>query len=266
MKDNMISPLAHIDPSAKIGENVTIYPFAFIDADVEIGDGCVIMPYTSIMNGTRMGRNNKVYQGSIIGADPQDFRWKGDKTYCYIGDNNIIREHVIINRGIKPEGGTRIGDNCFIMAKTHIGHDSEIIGRCVIGNGVAIAGNAVVDECSILSSGVIVHEGSHIGRWVLVKGGCRISSNVPPYAIFAHNPVEFFGVNAVVMRKKGFSEADIDNVAKSYRHLYQTQTSVFNALKRIEADIDECQIKHDIIDFVNKADNRLVAISRELSV
>ena len=154
----MISPLAHVDPSAKIGKDVTIHPFAFIDANVEIGDGCEIMPYTSIINGTRMGRNNKVYQGSIIGADPQDFRWKGDQTYCFIGENNTIREHVIINRGIKTEGGTRIGNDCFIMAKSHIGHDSELKGRSVIGNGVAIAGDAVIDECTILSSGVIVHE------------------------------------------------------------------------------------------------------------
>jgi len=261
----MISPLAHVDPSAKIADNVTIYPFAFIDADVEIGEGCVIMPYTSIMNGTRMGRNNKVYQASIIGADPQDFRWKGDKTYCYIGDNNVIREHVIINRGITPDGGTRVGNGAFIMAKSHIGHDSNIKGRCVIGNGVAIAGDAEVGECSILSSGVIVHEKCRIGDWVLVKGGCRIGSNVPPFAIFAHNPVEFFGVNAIVMGKKGFSHDDIDNVAKSYRHLYQTQTSVFNALKRIEADVEDCEVKQRIIAFVKESNNHLVAIPRELS-
>ena len=87
----MISPLAYVDPSAKIAEGVKIHPFAYIDADVEIGEGTEIMPYTSIIRGTRIGRNNRIYQGSIIGADPQDFRWKGEKTYCFIGDNNTIR-------------------------------------------------------------------------------------------------------------------------------------------------------------------------------
>ncbi len=111
-----ISPLAHVDPTAKIGENVTIHPFAYIDADVEIGDNCEIMSYTSIIHGTIMGRNNKIYQGSIIGADPQDFRWKGEKTFCIIGDNNVIREHVIINRSIHEGKATRIGDDSFIMA------------------------------------------------------------------------------------------------------------------------------------------------------
>ena len=142
----MTSPLAHVDPSAKIGANVTIHPFAFIDKDVEIGDGCEIMPYASVLNGTRMGRNNRVYQGAIIGADPQDFRWKGETTYCFIGDNNTIRENVIINRGITSAGGTRIGNDNFIMAKCHIGHDSHIKGRCVLGNGVTMAGDCDIDE------------------------------------------------------------------------------------------------------------------------
>lgn len=260
----MISPLAHVDPSAKIGRDVTIHPFAFIDANVEIGDGCEIMSYTSVIRGTRMGKNNKVYQGSIIGADPQDFRWKGDESFCYIGDNNVIREHVIINRGITSEGGTRIGNDSFIMAETHIGHDTHIMGRCVIGNGVTIAGDAEVGECTILSSGVILHENSRVGSWVLVKGGCRISGNVPPYIIVAHNPVTYFGVNAVILRKHGFTEEQIDDVAKAYRHVYQTGTSVFNALKRIEADVEQGDVRNNIVSFIRDCNLKLVAIPQDL--
>ncbi len=260
----MISPLAYVDPNAKIGANVTIHPFAYIDANVEIGDGCEIMSYTSILKGTRMGKNNKVYQNSIIGADPQDFRWHGEETYCYIGDNNVIREHVIINRGIRTEGGTRIGDDSFIMAETHIGHDSHIKGRSVIGNGVTIAGDAEVGECSILSSGVILHENSNVGQWCLIKGGCRISGNVPPFVIMAHNPAVYFGVNAVILRKHGYTEEQIDDIAKAYRHIYQSGTSVFNALKRIEADLDESEIRDVIVGFVRDRNLKIVAIPRDL--
>lgn len=251
----MISQLAYVDKNAKIGNNVTVHPFAYIDANVEIGDNCEIMPYASILHGTRMGRNNKVFQGAIIGADPQDFRWGGDETYCHIGDDNIIREQVIINRGINSEGGTRIGNGTFIMAQTHIGHDSLIVGKNVIGNGVSIAGDAVLDECSILSSHVIMHEKSRVGKWCLIKGGTRISSNVPPYLIMAHNPAKYYGVNSMIMRKKGFTDEDIENVAKAYRHIYQAQTSVYNALKRIEADIDDCEIRRNILGFIR--DNSL---------
>lgn len=151
----MISPLAHVDPSAKIGKDVTIHPFAFIDANVEIGDGCVIMPYVSIVRGTRMGKNNKVYQGAIIGADPQDFRWKGQETHCYIGDNNTIRENVIINRGIETEGGTRIGDNSFLMANSHVGHDSHLCNGVVIGNNVSIAGDVEIGNSAIDRKSVV---------------------------------------------------------------------------------------------------------------
>lgn len=260
----MISPLAYVDPSARIGENVTIHPFAYIDGDVEIGDGCEIKPYVSILRGTRMGKNNKVYQHSVIGADPQDFRWNGEQTYCYIGDNNVIRESVIINRGIKPEGGTRLGNDSFLMADVHIGHDCDLKGRCVVGNGVQMAGHVTIGECVILSSGVIMHEDSSVGDWVLIKGGCRISGNVPPYVIMAHNPASYFGVNAVILRKHGYSEEQIDDIAKAYRHIYQSQTSVFNALKRIEVDLDPSEVRDTILGFVRGVNLSLVAIPHDL--
>lgn len=260
----MISPSAHVDPTAKLGKNVKIHPFAFVDANVEIGDNCEIMPYAMIVNGTRMGCNNKIYPGCVIGADPQDFRWKGEQTYCYIGNNNVIREQVIINRGITSESGTTIGDECVVMAQSHIGHDSKLLGRIVIGNGVALAGNTEIGECTILSSGVIVHENCRVGKWVLVKGGCRIGSNVPPYVIVAHNPVEFFGVNAWIMRKHGFTEELIDDAAKCYRHLYQSQTSVFNAVKRMVADVPESSLRADIVDFIRSVDGKIVAVPVDL--
>lgn len=256
----MISPLAYVDPSAKIADGVNIHPFAYIDADVEIGEGTEIMPYTSIIRGTRIGRNNRIYQGSIIGADPQDFRWKGEKTYCFIGDNNTIREHVIINRGITSEGGTRIGSDSFIMAETHIGHDSHIADKCVLGNGVTIAGDAEVGACSILSSGVILHERSKLGEWTLIKGGCRISGNVPPFVIMAHNPASYFGVNAYVMRKNGFNDKQIDDIAKAYRNIYQSGISVFNALRRIEADLDPSEIRDNIMNFITNVKLKIVAV------
>ena len=136
----MISPLAYVDPAAKIGRDVTIHPFAYIDRDTVIGDNCEIMPYASIIHGTTLGKNVKVYQGAIVGADPQDFRWKGCDTYCWVGDNTVIREHVIINRGIQCEGGTRIGSDCFVFANSHVGQDSDVGDHCVLGNHVALAG------------------------------------------------------------------------------------------------------------------------------
>lgn len=247
----MISSLAYVDPAAKLGKDVTIHPFAYIDADTVLGDGCEIMPYASIIRGTTLGNNVKVYQGAIVGADPQDFRWKGDVSHCIVGDSTVIREHVIINRSIHAGGATVIGSECLICANSHIGHDSSVASRCVVGNNVSVAGDVVIDRGTILSSSVVVHEKSRIGKLALIKGGTRISSNVPPFTIMAHNPVVYYGVNSTIMRKHaGFSEDQIDDIAKAYRHIYQCSTSVFNALKRIETDITDSPVRAEILSFV----------------
>ena len=255
----MVSPLAYVDPTAKLGNNVTVHPFAFIDKNVEIGDNCEILPYASIMSGARLGSNNKIYQGAIISADPQDFRWKGEDTFCYIGDNNTIREHVIINRGIAAEGGTRIESNCWIMADTHIGHDSHIKSYNVVGNGVKIAGNVTTERGVILSSNVILHEGVNVGALTLIKGGCRISSNVPPFIIIAHNPATYYGINSYILQKHAkYTPQLIDDIAKAYRHIYQSSSSLFNALVRIETDIDSSEARDEILEFIRSHKNEIV--------
>ena len=260
----MISSLAYVDPSAKLGNNVTVHPFAYIDRDVEIGDDCEIFPYASVMRGTAMGKKCRVFQGAIIGAEPQDFRWKGEDTRCVIGDSVTIREHVIINRGIHPDGGTSIGSETFIMADAHVGHDTKVMGRCVIGNGATVAGDCEIDECSILSSNCVLHEGSKVGKWVLVKGGCRIAGNVPPYVIIAHNPAAYFGINAYIMRKKEFSDQQIDDIAKAYRNILQSGISLYTAMRRIEADIEPSQVRSEILNFIRSNNSHIVAIPVDL--
>lgn len=260
----MISPLAHVDPAAKLGKNVTVYPFAFIDKDVVVGDNCEIYPYASLMPGARLGNNCRVFQGAIISAEPQDFRYKGEPSLCELGDNVVVREHVIINRSIFAGKSTVIGHDSFVMANSHIGHDTVIEGKTVVGNGAVIAGDCKVEECVILSSNSVLHENSKVGKWSLIKGGCRISGNVPPFIIVAHNPVQYFGVNAYVMRKNGFTDDQIDDIAKAYRNVYQSGISVFNALRRIEADIDPSEIRDAITGFIRDNNLSIVAIPVDL--
>lgn len=255
-----ISPLAFVNPSAKIGDNVIIDPFAFIDADTVIGDNCHIHPHVSILKGAILGHDNEIFDGAIISADPQDFRWKGAKSQVVIGNNNIIREYVIINRSIFENQATVIHDNTFIMAQTHIGHDSEIGSNCVLGNAVKIAGDCKIGDHTVLSSGAIVHERCEVGQWVLVKGGCRVNSNVPPYVIVAHNPIVYYGVNAYIMRHYGFDEDVIDDIAKCYRHVYQCNTSVLNAVRRINEDIVASTERDAILSFISSHNNKIAAV------
>lgn len=257
---SQLSNLAYIDPEAKIGKDVRIDAFAYIDKNVEIGDGCHIHAHASILSGSRIGKNNEIFENAIISATPQDFRWKGEESFVKIGDNNKIREQVIINRSIIKDGETKVGDNSFIMAQTHIGHDSIIGNYCVLGNAVKIAGNVEIGNYSILSSNALVHEKCHVGEWALIKGGCRVNGHVPPYAVMAHNPISYFGVNAYILKKAKKPDHIIDDIAKCYRHLYQSGTSVFNALRRIKDDVEVSSERDAIILFVENHDMLLAAV------
>ncbi len=261
---NQISSQAHISPNAKIGQNVTIHPFAYIDDNVVIGDNCEIMSYASILSGARLGKNVKVFQGAIVSATPQDFRWKGEESFVEIADNTVIREQVIINRGIRKDSCTSIGHDSFILAQTHIGHDTKVGDYCVLGNSVKIAGDVTIGSYCILSSGVIVHEKNELAEWVLIKGGCRVNSNVPPYVIMAHNPISYYGVNAYILQKAGKTNDTIENIAKAYRHIYQSHTSAFNALQRIAADIEDSKEKHAIVGFIKDHNYKIVALPAEV--
>ncbi len=260
-----ISPLAYVNPSAKLGEDVTIDAFAYIDADVEIGDGTHIMSHCSVIGGTRIGKNNKIYDGCVIGADPQDFRWKGEKGLCVIGDGNHIYQHVIINRSIRTGEATSVGNNSFVMAQSHIGHDSKVGNYCVLGNGVKVAGDVKISDYTILSSGVIVHEKCEIGQWCLIKGGSRVTGNVAPFCIMAHNPISYFGVNAFILRKGHKAEDRIDDIAKCYRHIYQTGTSLYNALLRIQNDVDESEERNMILDFISSHNMKIAGLPLDAS-
>ncbi|MDE7410071.1 MAG: acyl-ACP--UDP-N-acetylglucosamine O-acyltransferase [Muribaculaceae bacterium] len=249
---NNISPLSFVHPEAKLGDNITVGAFVYIDRNVEIGDNCFIHSHTSILSGSRIGRNNRIYEGCIIAATPQDFRWKGEESYVEIGDDNRIREHVIINRSIHEGKSTRIGNGTCVMAQSHIGHDTQIGNKCVLGNGVKIAGDCKIGDCCIFSSGSLVHEGYEVGDYVLVKGGCRVTGNVPPYVVMAHNPISYFGVNSYILGQAGMSDEKIDDIAKCYRHIYQSSIALHHACKRICEDVDDSEQRRNILDFLKR--------------
>lgn len=254
----MISPLAYVNPEAKIGKNVTIHPFAYIDKDVEIGDNCTIMPYASILSGTRMGTDNIVYQGAIVGATPQDFKFKGDDTLLKIGNHNTIREKVIINRGTNTSDCTIVGDGNFLLEGVHLAHDTHLGNKCVLGNGAKTAGNCTIDDCAILGSEVIIKHGCHVGSWALVRDGCRANKDVPPYIVAAHNPITYYGINAIILAKEGYADEVIDDIAKAYRQIYQCGTSLENALRRIREIISVGPEIQYLLDFIEHSQKGII--------
>lgn len=249
----MISPLAYVDPSAQIGKNVTIHPFAYIDKNVVIGDNCVVMPYASIMSGARLGSGNVIYQGAVIGTPPQDFKHKGEDTIVRIGDNNVIRENAVIIRASAPEHETVIGDGNFIMQAVRISHDATIGNHCIIGNGSYVAGRSTVGNYSILASSVIMTGHIRVGDWSVIQGGCRFSNDVPPYVVVAHEPAAFYSINTKVLQHNGFSETIIKHIAHAYRIIYHANTSVDDAIYRVEQQVPRGEEINNIIKFITES-------------
>ncbi|MEI3155500.1 MAG: acyl-ACP--UDP-N-acetylglucosamine O-acyltransferase [Odoribacter sp.] len=258
----MISPLAYIDTEAKLGKNVTVHPFAYIDKNVEIGDNCTIMPYASILSGTRMGVDNIVYQGAIIGATPQDFKFKGEDTLLKIGNHNTIREKVIINRGTNTTDCTIVGNGNFLLEGVHLAHDTHLGNNCVLGNGAKTTGNCVIDDCAILGNDVILKHGCHVGSWALLKDGCRANKDVPPFIVAAHNPITYYGINAVILSKeKQLPETIIDDIAKAYRQIYQCSTSLENAIRRIKEIIPLNPEISYLIEFIENSKKGIIGVN-----
>lgn len=246
----MISPLAYVDPAAKIGKNVTIHPFAYIDKNVEIGDDNVIMPYASVLSGARMGKGNTVYQGAVIAAVPQDFAYRGEDTLAIIGNNNVIRENAVIIRGTHAGHATTVGDNNFIMTAARLSHDVEVGNSCIIGNGSQVSGNCIIQDCAILTSNVLMQGNTRLGSYAAVQGGCRFTKDVPPYIVAAHDPIEFYSINTIVLEHSGVSETVIKHIAQAYRILYKSNTSQHDALIRIKEQIPNSPEINRIIEFV----------------
>ena len=249
----MISPLAYIDANAKIGKNVTIHPFAYIDKNVEIGDNCEIMPHVSVMSGTRMGSGNRVFQGSVLGAEPQDFKYKGDETLLVIGNDNVIRENVVINRATNSTGRTVVGNGNFIHEGVHISHDTKIGDHCVLGYGSKLSGNCQLEDCVIFGGNVLMSQGCRVGCWAMIQTGCRFRKDIPPYIVAAKEPTSYYGINAMILEHEGYPDKVIKHMSHAYRIIYQGNTSIFDALLMVKDQVPMSDEIQHIIDFISES-------------
>lgn len=254
----MISNLAYVDPTAKIGENVTIMPFAYIDKDVEIGNDTVIMPYAALYRGTVIGERNTIYSNAMISVEPQDFHYEGEKSKVIIGNDNKIRENVVIARGLNPDGATRIGNGNFIMEKVHICHDVVIGNDCVVGIGSIIAGDCTIDDEVIMSNHVVLHQKNRIGRLSLIQSGCRVQKDVPPYIVTNGNPVVYHGVNAEILKRKNVGDRILRHIANAYRLIFKGDTSLEDAVIKIEEQIPASNEIANIVSFVKSSKRGII--------
>ena len=247
-----LAPTARVHADAVIGAGARIGEFCVIESDVTLGRNCVLEPYVYVKRWTTMGSGNAISAGTVLGTDPLDKTFTGERSYLRIGNGNIIREHYTISRGTEPESVTEIGDGNYIMTSGHIAHNCKIGNSTVICSCALVAGYVEVEDQAFISGGVVVHQFSKIGRLAMIGGNTRVNSDVPPFFLYSGFNVEPKGLNLVGLKRTGFQPPQIAALKTAYRLLYRSGLKLEDALRRIEAEAATPETAH-LVAFIRRS-------------
>lgn len=231
-----VHPTALVHPNAKLADKVTIGPYAVIGEHVSIGSGTRIESHVVIDGWTDIGADNRISPFCSIGQPPQDLRYAGEPTRVVIGDRNIIREYVTVNRGTPGgHGVTTVGDQNFFMAYAHIAHDCRVGSRTVLANAATLAGHVVVGDWVMIGGLVGIHQHVRIGAHAIISGCSGLGQDVPPFLIASGRPATLFGLNLVGLKRRGFNDEQLQAIKKAYQTLFRSTLKRADALKRVSA-------------------------------
>jgi UDP-N-acetylglucosamine acyltransferase len=245
----VVAPTARIHPDSDIGPRTRIGDFCVIEQDVVIGADCLLEPYVYIKRWTTLGGRNTISAATVLGTDPLDKNFTGERSYLRIGNGNTIREHYTISRGTKPESETIIGDGNYIMTAGHIAHNCTIGNDTVIASTALISGYVDIEDQAFVSGGVVVHQFSKIGRLAMIAGGIRVNMDAPPFFMYADFDIRPNGLNLVGLKRAGFTPDQIGALKRAYRLLYRSRLKLDDALRRIEQEIPTDETLH-LVRFV----------------
>jgi UDP-N-acetylglucosamine acyltransferase len=265
-----IHPTAVVSSRAEIADDVTIEPYSVIEDDVKLDEGCRIGTNVIIHSGSRLAKGVRVFHGAAIAGEPQDLKFGGEKTELFIGENTVIREFVTLSRGTRATGKTVIGKNCLLMAYAHVAHDCVIGDNVILVNCVEIAGHVTVEDYAIIGGVVPVHQFVHIGQHCMIGGGLRVPKDVPPYILAGGQPLRYFGLNSVGLKRRGFSAETRSALKKAYQILFQSDLNRAQAVERIGQEFGEIPEVQNVLEFISKSKrgllpgNRIVGTEDEL--
>lgn len=232
-----IHPTAIISPETTLGQDVEIGPYSITEGRVSIGDGCVIGPHVVIKGSTSIGNNCRIYQFASIGEIPQDLKFKGEDTELIIGDGNIIREYVTINRGTQGGGGrTVIGKGNFLMSYVHIAHDCILGNYNILANVATLAGHITIEDFAIVGALSAIHQFARIGSYAFVSGMTGVSQDIPPFVKAAGNRSKLYGLNTIGLKRHDFTEESIRALKMAYRIVFRSKLRMSEAIDQIESD------------------------------
>ena len=249
----MHQPLSYVHSGAKIDKSVVIEPFVTIENNVVIGKETWIGSNVTIMEGARIGENCRIFPGAVISAIPQDLKFNGEDSIVEIGNSTTIRECATINRGTVVTGKTIIGENCLIMAYSHVAHDCTIGKNIILANGVALAGHVTIGDYAILGGNAAVHQFVTIGKHSMISGGSLVRKDIPPYVKAAREPLSFIGINSIGLRRRGFTEEKITEIQDIYRILFQKNNNNSQAIIKIEAELKSSLERDEITSFIRNS-------------
>ncbi len=255
----VIHATAIIHEGARIGANVEIGPWSLIGADVEIGDECTIASHVVIKGPTKIGSRNRIFQFCSIGEDCQDKKYKGERTFLEIGDDNVIREHCTIHRGtVQEQSLTRIGSRNLLMVNVHVAHDCIIGDDCIFANNATLAGHVHIGDWVIFGGLSAIHQFGRVGSHAFVAGMAALNKDVPPYVMAAGHYAKPFGVNSEGLKRRGFTPEAISAVKKAYKLIYRQGLTVEEALPELEALAAEEVAVAPLVEFLKLNDRGIV--------
>ena len=231
----MIHPTAIVHPQAKLDATVRVGPGAVIDAEVELGADCVVGPHVYLTGVTQIGAGNHFHAGCVIGGAPQDLKYQGEPTRVRIGDHNVFREHVTVNRATTPDGATVVGSHNFIMAGAHVGHNCTVGNHVIVANGAMFGGHATVQDRALVSGNCLVHQFCRVGTLAIMQGGAAISKDLPPFTV-ARGVNGICGLNVIGLRRAGISSAERLELKRLYHALFRGGKNLSEALAAARKD------------------------------
>lgn len=255
----MIHPTAIIDASADVAADVAIGAYSIIGPDVVIGEGCVIAPHVVIQGPTILGKRNQVFSFASLGAAPQDKKYRQEPTRLIIGDDNMIRENVTLNRGtIQDRGETVIGDRNWIMAGVHIAHDCVVGNDTIFANAAALAGHVIVEDFSILGGYTLVHQFCRIGAHSFCGMGSVINQDVPTFVTVSGNIASPHGINSEGLKRRGYSTEQVALIKRAYRTLFRSGTPLETAIAVLQEQNDALETLTPLIYFLQSATRGII--------
>lgn len=247
----MIHKTAIVHEKARLGEGVEIGPYAIIGEHVIIGAGTKVGPHAVIEGWTEIGRDNRIFQFASVGADPQDLKYRGEKSLLRIGDRNIVREFVTLHRGTVDGGGeTVIGNDNLFMAYSHVAHDCILGNRVIMANGATLAGHVRIDDFAILGGLCAVHQFTRVGCHVMVSGGSMVAQDIPPYTIAQGDRAKTVGINQIGLKRRDFSDEIVSDIKQAYKLVFRSGLRLEEALDRIAAELTDSPEMRAFTDFI----------------